>query len=176
MKECCEEGCHKKHYAKGKCKGHYSSQYRESQVDQRMGKCKCGCGRITAKRNGRRLTYFSPECYPSAKISGDIPLSERRKQCLCGCGRWFDDHISQLQRKFYNKGCGIIYRGQVRDKKSLDEQPKNSDSSRSTICVKNRKRCAGYSKCTDPQPVEGKTGWQIVMKFQTNGGVNCYHL
>lgn len=178
MKECCEEGCHKKHYAKGKCKGHYSSQYRESKVDQRMGKCKCGCGRITAKKKGRRLTYFSTECYPSSKRTGDIPLSGSRKQCLCGCGRWFEDQTPQLQRKFFNKGCGIIYRSQVRAKKGLDEQPKNTDSFRATICRGFNLDGSGvsYGLCENHPSCLDRVIMKEAWEYQSNGGVNCYHV
>lgn len=47
---------------------------------------------------------------------------------------------------------------------------------REKICVKDGKLCDGYSACMFPQPVEGKSSWQIIMEYEANGGINCFHL
>jgi hypothetical protein len=140
--------------------------------------CKCGCGKEAGTKNGRKLKYFSTECYPSHKktaASKNRPPEE--KLCHCGCGQWFEDATPQRQKKFYNRHHQLDHWAKTKGADSENSHAgKHYKDHRAKICNNDGKGplCVQYSECTAPRETGGKRMWKIIMEYQTNGGKNCY--
>lgn len=139
--------------------------------------CKCGCGREAGTKNGRKLKYHSPDCYPPAKkLAASKSREPTKKLCDCGCGRWFEDSTPQRQRKFHSKQCQYNHwqknNGENRQGNThlYSDAGKHYRDVRAKICNRDGKLCANYRECSD-SILTHKDG---AFKYQANGGVDCY--
>lgn len=166
---CSVKGCTRKGYALDLCRIHYMRQ-REGLPMTPDRRCKCGCGKQTKMRNGRRTKYHSPACWP--KNQARAKKSTRKyadRLCVCGCGRWFTDTTFNQLRKYYEPNCRPSIKGA-----GDEEDP--TQVFRKYICRGfdingggvYRGMCENHDKCIGRAYHGGK--W----KYETNRGKTCY--
>lgn len=104
------------------------------------------------------------------KDCGNMYIKTSNAQKFCPeCRKAGGAYDPEKGRFVFNK------RRNERKEQPISSPGKMHHDHREKICRKDGKLCGGYSECLEPRNMGGNKGWKIVMKYEKNGGIDCYY-